>query len=359
MEHNEILQYLKRELNVLEPRAGLLENIQKRCDVLDATQSKSFKTSATTRSKNPWKLFVSRVAVIACAVLILTLGVYFTKGLISSPPVSLAAPANLQINGNVLTWDAEPKATFYIVDIDGMTTQTVRTRYTIPSELEQIERIRIKAGGENIESEWAYESDYNIVRYKVSVITGIGGSANSTVGYYAGNATVTLSVTPDFVYGFEGWYDQSISKISEDLTYTFEMPKSSLAFEARFVSVKDLAVAVNAVQNNTRDDSSGIKLSSNSNSEDFPGVYFLWDATKKDSGYLKVASYVFEKYSSFVITTKEANTYWDYTIKIHDGQKMTDDGYYVFFITNAQNNKSINMVFIPEYIAKIAFIPKK
>ena len=113
----------------------------------------------------------------------------------------------------------------------------------------------------------------------------------------------------------------------------------------------DRAVAVNieAVQNTTRKNASGIKITSNAHSGDFPGIYFIWDSKQKDNGYLKVAGGVFTLFESFVLTSKEANTYWDFLIAPVEDQELTEDGCYVFFIPRANNNKKINMVFLGEW----------
>jgi len=116
----------------------------------------------------------------------------------------------------------------------------------------------------------------------------------------------------------------------------------------------DIAVAVNigADQNDTRKNASGPKITSNAHSADFPGIYFIWDSKQKDNGYLKVAASVFDVYESFILTSKESNTYWDFPIALQGEQEMTNDGCYVFFIPKAQNNKNINMVFVGEFILK-------
>jgi len=118
----------------------------------------------------------------------------------------------------------------------------------------------------------------------------------------------------------------------------------------------DKAVAVNiaAEENNTRHDASGIKIASNAHSADFPGIYFIWDSKQKDNGYLKVAAYVFAKYESFTLTAKEADIYWDFLITLQEGQQMTEDGCYVFFIPKANGNKNVNMVFISGWKEKNA-----
>jgi len=110
----------------------------------------------------------------------------------------------------------------------------------------------------------------------------------------------------------------------------------------------DRAVAADiaAVQNTTRKNASGAKIPSNAHSADFPGIYFIWDSKQKDNGYLKVDAGVFGAYTSFMLTSKESNTYWDFEISPQPGQSLTGDGCYVFFIPKVYNQKNINMVFI-------------
>ena len=112
------------------------------------------------------------------------------------------------------------------------------------------------------------------------------------------------------------------------------------------------AAEIEAVKNNTRKNASGIKITSNAHSDDFPGIYFIWDSKQKDNGYLKICGGVFTLFESFVLTTKEANTYWDFFITPEEGQQMTDDGCYVFFIPKVYNNKNINMVFLSGWVEK-------
>ena len=111
------------------------------------------------------------------------------------------------------------------------------------------------------------------------------------------------------------------------------------------------------VQNNTRKNASGPKITSNAHSADFPGVYFIWDSKQKDNGYLKIDAKWFNGdgadfvgYESLTFTTKESNNYYDFTLTVADDQVTTDDGCYVFFISKVCNNKNINMVFIDEAI---------
>lgn len=112
---------------------------------------------------------------------------------------------------------------------------------------------------------------------------------------------------------------------------------------------KAVAVNVDVVQNDTRKNSSGTKISSNALSTEFPGIYFIWDSKQKDNGYLKVDASVLYQYEYFVLTAKEANLFWDFKIEPQAGQMLTEDGCYVFFIPKASGNKNINSVFIDEW----------
>jgi hypothetical protein len=111
---------------------------------------------------------------------------------------------------------------------------------------------------------------------------------------------------------------------------------------------KGFAANIEAVQNNTRKNASGEKITSNAHSAKYPGIFFIWDSKQKDNGYLVVSKCVFDYYDSFVLTSKEANTYWDFPIKVQEDQEAIN-GAYIFFIPRAQNNKNINMVFVTEW----------
>src|SRR5688572_14492674 len=110
---------------------------------------------------------------------------------------------------------------------------------------------------------------------------------------------------------------------------------------------KNVAVNVDGA-NSTRSNASGPKITSNGNSADFPGLYFLFDANQKDRGYLKVHAEVFRKHASFTVTTKAANAYTDFLITPGSGQQRSSDGAFVFLIDDAASNKNINMLFIDE-----------
>jgi len=111
-------------------------------------------------------------------------------------------------------------------------------------------------------------------------------------------------------------------------------------------SDKAVAVTIGETLNTTRKNASGIKITSNAHSADFPGIYFIWDSKQKDNGYLKVDASVFQYYQGFVLTAKESNTYWDFAIDVQVGQQPTEDNAYVFYIPKVYNNKNINMVFV-------------
>ncbi|WP_284645089.1 endo-1,4-beta-xylanase [Paenibacillus silviterrae] len=113
---------------------------------------------------------------------------------------------------------------------------------------------------------------------------------------------------------------------------------------------KDVALKVEGDANLTRVNASGPKITSNANSSDFPGIYFIFDAKQKDKGFLKVDAKVFKKFVSFTVTTKEGNAYTDYLIAPVFGQKKTSDDCYVFFLDNVASARNINMVFIDDAI---------
>jgi hypothetical protein len=113
---------------------------------------------------------------------------------------------------------------------------------------------------------------------------------------------------------------------------------------------KDVALKVEGAANITRGNASGAKITSNANSDDFPGIYFIFDAKQKDKGYLKVDAKVFKKFVSFTVTTKEGSAYTDYLIAPVFGQKKTSDDCYVFFFDNVASARNINMVFIDDAI---------
>jgi len=114
-------------------------------------------------------------------------------------------------------------------------------------------------------------------------------------------------------------------------------------------SDKAVAVTIDAVQT-TRDNASGPKITSNAHSDDFPGVYFIWDSKQKDSGYLKVDATLFDAYDSFTLTMKESSTYWDIQVAPQPGQAKTADGCYVFYVPKAYGDKNINMVLVGSWV---------
>ena len=111
---------------------------------------------------------------------------------------------------------------------------------------------------------------------------------------------------------------------------------------------REVAAVIEAVQNDTRKNASGPKITSNAHSAEFPGIYFIWDSKQSDNGYLKVHASVFDKSDSFTLTAKTSNSYWDFEITIHPGQEMTEDDCFVFYIPKVNDGKKINMVFISE-----------
>ncbi len=111
---------------------------------------------------------------------------------------------------------------------------------------------------------------------------------------------------------------------------------------------KQVAVNVGGHPNTTRTNASGPKITSNGNSADFPGLYFLFDTKQKDRGFLKVHAEVFRKHASFTVTTKAGNAYRDYLIAPVSGQQRTSDGGFVFLLDNPACKKNITMLFIDE-----------
>jgi len=134
------------------------------------------------------------------------------------------------------------------------------------------------------------------------------------------------------------------------------MKKAGSSIVWNGASDKEVAVNIDAVQNFTRKNASGAKITSNAHSADFPGIYFIWDSKQKDNGYLKVDAVVFDKYVGFTLTSKESNTYWDFNICIQPGQAKTGDNCYVFYIPKVYNNKNINMVFISMFVEKTIIV---
>ena len=112
---------------------------------------------------------------------------------------------------------------------------------------------------------------------------------------------------------------------------------------------REVAAVIDSVQNDTRKNASGPKITSNAHSAEFPGIYFIWDSKQSDNGHLKVQASVFDKFESFILTAKASNSYWDFEIAIQPGQEMTEDDCFVFFIPKVKEGKNINMVFISEF----------
>jgi hypothetical protein len=115
---------------------------------------------------------------------------------------------------------------------------------------------------------------------------------------------------------------------------------------------KELAVEIPALRNQSRGNASGPKIPSGAYSDEFPGIYFIWDSKSADNGYLFVEGAVFNVYESFVLTTKESNEYWDFLIEPQDGQQTAEDGRYIFFLPRASGKNNINMVFLSEWAEK-------
>ena len=146
--------------------------------------------------------------------------------------------------------------------------------------------------------------------------------------------------------GCDGYFEQT-PEIDNENTETVEMGQIVWNGDSDI----ELAFAVDAQLNTTRNEASGIKITSNASSDEFPGIYFIWDSQQNYIGYLKAAADVFNAYESFIITAKVANEYWDFLITPAEEQQLTEDGCYVFLI-QTDNNKNINMVFIDEWTVK-------
>jgi GH35 family endo-1,4-beta-xylanase len=133
-------------------------------------------------------------------------------------------------------------------------------------------------------------------------------------------------------------------------------PATSLAAQGELTLVwngdadKDVARKVEGNANITRVNASGTKITSNANSNVFPGVYFNFDAKQKDKGFLKVDAKIFKKFANFTVTTKEGKAYTDYLIAPVFNQEKTSDDCYVFFLDKVASAKKIDMVFIDDAI---------
>jgi len=138
-------------------------------------------------------------------------------------------------------------------------------------------------------------------------------------------------------------------------------PGWDVKYKAAKVIAPSLGPAAD-IPNNPRDNASGDKITSNAHSADYPGLYFYWDDKQKDNGVLLVSDWVFDLFAKgeFILTAKNSNNYWGYTITPDDGQLI--DGVYAYGINkqikyNEVDNKgkvsakvddlkNINMVFI-------------
>ncbi len=108
-----------------------------------------------------------------------------------------------------------------------------------------------------------------------------------------------------------------------------------------------------------RTNASGEKITSNAHSTDVGSMYFRWADKQNVDTYLKVESCVFDKWESFVLTAKTTKDYYDITIKPVEGQELTSDGCYVFYLPRIiEKGKKgdeyfvINMVFFGGYTEK-------
>ena len=120
-----------------------------------------------------------------------------------------------------------------------------------------------------------------------------------------------------------------------------------------WIDEADTAVAVNT-ETTLEEDVLNIPDSTISSdtyySAEFPGIYFVWD--NDTICFLKVSESIFNAYESFVITTKESNTYRNFKITLQGEQQKIADNSYVFLIPKSNNNTSIDKVFLSEFVAK-------
>ena len=129
------------------------------------------------------------------------------------------------------------------------------------------------------------------------------------------------------------------------LNPSFEGADSAILSRAIALNDADKAAAAPLTPAvSARTNASGKDISSNGQDSGIPGVFFFWDPKQKDNGYLKVEASLFDVYENFVLTTKEANKYWDFLIEPQAGQIVTGDLYYVFFIEKQEKN--INGVYL-------------
>ena len=137
------------------------------------------------------------------------------------------------------------------------------------------------------------------------------------------------------------------------------------AWNVKYISAQKLTPSLGPAANipdNPRKNASGDKISSNAHSADFPGLYFYWNDKQKDDGVLLVLPEVFDLFvdGKFVLTAKNSNNYWGYTISPATGSLI--DGVYAYGIPKQfqyiskdnkgkekqekEDLKNINMVFI-------------
>lgn len=134
--------------------------------------------------------------------------------------------------------------------------------------------------------------------------------------------------------------------------FAFVPVTASAAIVWRGDADKAVAVGVAGHANATRGNASGPKITSNANSDAFPGIYFIFDSKQKDRGFLKVQADVFRKYASFTVITKAASAYTDHLIAPESGQQRTSDDCFVFLLDDVASTKNINMVFIDEALLR-------
>jgi hypothetical protein len=100
----------------------------------------------------------------------------------------------------------------------------------------------------------------------------------------------------------------------------------------------------------SKDNASGIKITSNSHSAAAPDMFFRWDNKQRDDGFLKIRTSFFEENIGFMLTKKVSNEYWDYPITL-DGIKGTytdaTGEFYIFFIPKGKGYIEAGVTYNP------------
>lgn len=84
----------------------------------------------------------------------------------------------------------------------------------------------------NCELKASYDPSVNLSAIKDSEGNECGSVSGS--GFYKAGTNVTITATANEGYKFDGWYDND-ELVSKEASYTFEMPKESLYYNAKFI----------------------------------------------------------------------------------------------------------------------------